>query len=576
MDPQLKDFRNFLYLVWKHLRLPDPTPVQYDIASYLQHGPRRRIVKAFRGVGKSWITAAYALWQLLKNPQIKIEVVSASKSLANDFSTFCFQLLNSMELLSHLKPPDHSKIKRSSKLEFDVLPALESKDPSVKSVGITGQVTGTRADIIIADDIETPNNTATQEARDKLSEAVREFDAIGKPNFDCIYLGTPHTEQSLYNVLTDRGYDKRVWPARYPSEKLIDAYDGRLAPFLSKQWTAELVGQPTDPERFDDIDLLEREADGKTWFQLQYMLDTTLADSDRYPLKLSDLIVMDLDSETAPEKLVWARELSLEWSSDIISCVGLRGDRYYRPFKAMGDHIPYTGSVMSIDPAGRGKDETGYAVVKMLNGFLYVPEAGGLMGGYDENTLLELKRVLIRNRVNELIIESNFGDGMFMALLKPILTAVQFQGTADEIPRYSVTIEEVRHHTQKESRIIDTLEPVLNRHRLVVDPKVIQKDQESTKGYHKEHQLYYQLFWQMSRLTSDRGSLRQDDRLDALSQGVAYWIDRISQDEDHQMASRKERILDKELRSFMDTALGQVPRRPSFITSNIGVHRNIN
>ena len=73
---QLKDFRNFLYLVWKFLKLPEPTKIQYSVADYLQHGSQRQIISAFRGAGKSWITSAYTLWSLLLNPQLNILVVS--------------------------------------------------------------------------------------------------------------------------------------------------------------------------------------------------------------------------------------------------------------------------------------------------------------------------------------------------------------------------------------------------------------------------------------------------------------------------------------------------------------------
>ena len=74
-----EDFRYFLVVVWKHLQLPNPTPVQLDIAEYMQDGPKRRIIEAFRGVGKSWMAAAYVLWLLRNDPQKKIMVVSASK-----------------------------------------------------------------------------------------------------------------------------------------------------------------------------------------------------------------------------------------------------------------------------------------------------------------------------------------------------------------------------------------------------------------------------------------------------------------------------------------------------------------
>ena len=94
IEEKLKgDFRVFLGVIWDHLNLPEPTPVQYDIAQFLQHGPKRQIIQAFRGVGKSWVTSAFVLWQLYKDPQMKIMVVSASETRANDFSIFCKRLI---------------------------------------------------------------------------------------------------------------------------------------------------------------------------------------------------------------------------------------------------------------------------------------------------------------------------------------------------------------------------------------------------------------------------------------------------------------------------------------------------
>ena len=148
---QLKDFKNFMFLVWKHLNLPDPTPVQYDIADYIQSGVKRSIVEAFRGVGKSYITAAYVVHQLLLDPNKKFLVVSASKARADDFSTFTLRLIEEMPILKHLIPSDKQ---RKSKVAFDVSSALASHAPSVKSLGITSNITGSRADLVIADDVE--------------------------------------------------------------------------------------------------------------------------------------------------------------------------------------------------------------------------------------------------------------------------------------------------------------------------------------------------------------------------------------------------------------------------------------
>ena len=168
-DPRLKDFRNFLFLCWEHLGLPEPTPVQYDIAKYIQNGPKRRCVMAFRGVGKSWITSAFVVHQLLLDPTKNILVVSASKQRADDFSTFTLRLIDEMPLLQHLKPHENQ---RNSKIAFDVGPAPAAHAPSVTSKGLTSQITGSRADIIIADDAESLTNSATQMMRDKMSEQV--------------------------------------------------------------------------------------------------------------------------------------------------------------------------------------------------------------------------------------------------------------------------------------------------------------------------------------------------------------------------------------------------------------------
>jgi len=534
---KLKDFRNFTYLVWSHLGLPEPTPIQYDIAHYLQSSPKRSIIEAFRGVGKSYITAAYVVHQLLLNPELKFMVVSASKARADDFSTFTQRIIVELPICQHLVARDGQ---RWSKIAFDVAPAKASGSPSVKSVGVTGQLTGSRADIIIADDVEVPNNSMTHMMREKLYETVKEFDAVLKPDGKIIYLGTPQNEMSLYNILLSRGYDMRIWTSRYPTlERAEKAYGGRLAPILYDRMQKEeqaVYGLPTDPKRFDDEDLLERELSyGRSGFALQFMLDTSLSDGNKYPLKLSDLIVYSCDKDTAPEKIVYG---IMKPMLDIPN-VGLAGDKFYAPEDTIG-RLDYQGSVLAIDPSGRGSDETAYAVVKMLNGYLYVVDAGGVAGGYSESTLQHLTDLAKINKVNMVLVESNFGDGMFTELLKPYL-----------LKTHPCTLEEVRHSKQKESRIIDTLEPVMNQHRLVIDPKVIQKDYDSVQSMPPDVGMKYMLTYQMTRITKVRGALAHDDRLDVLAMAVQYWVDQMAADADTEIRSRKEELLELELDKFM-------------------------
>lgn len=540
------DFRVFLFVVWDHLGLPEPTPVQYDIAYSLQHGPRRQIIEAFRGVGKSWITAAFVLWLLLNDPDLKIMVVSASKVRADDFSTFCLRLIREMPMLAHLAPHGDQK---DSKIAFDVGPSRTSKDPSVKSVGITGQITGSRADVIIPDDVEVPGNSMTQGQRDKLAELVKEFDAVLKPGGRIIYLGTPQTEQSLYLTLAQRGYEVAIWPARFPDPKHITGvYGAALAPFIKRQMEADpaLIGKTVEPRRFTDTDLLEREASyGRAGFALQFMLDTRLSDADRYPLKLSDLLVMNLDRQLAPIKVAWGA--SPECLIHDLPNVGLNGDRWYRPIFTDKEWAQYTGCVMAIDPSGRGKDETAYAIVKYLHGFLFLAEVGGFRSGYEDDTMKALAEAAKRHAVKEIVIESNFGDGMFARLLTPWLGRI-----------YPCTIEEVRSVGQKELRIIDTLEPVMMQHRLVIAEEVARSDRlDRYQDLSPEQSMRYALFYQMTRITRDRGALMQDDRLESVAMAVGRWVEFMARDSDKAVEEHREQALKDALEHFMDHALGR-------------------
>lgn len=552
--PVQEDFRKFLYVLWQHLNLPNPTPVQYDMASYLQNSPKRCVVEAFRGVGKSFITSGFVCWTLLNDPQKKILVVSASKERADAFSIFVKRLITEVPILQHLQPREGQ---RDSVIAFDVAPALADHSPSLKSIGITGQLTGSRADIIIADDCETPNNSMTQMMRDKLSEAVKEFDSILKPlsTSKIIYLGTPQCEQSLYNRLPERGYETRIWPALYPTLPEIIRYQGKLAPIitLALEKDVDLVGKPTDPKRFGEEDLLERRASyGRAGFALQFQLDTSLSDADRYPLKVSDLVVMNLNPLLGHLKVAWAA--APEVCINDLPNVALTGDRFYRPMWHSEDMSDYTGAVMSIDPSGRGKDETGYAVVKALAGNLFITETGGVTGGYEPETLEALAYAAKRNNVKEIIIEANFGDGMFSQLLKPVLGRI-----------YPCSILEVKHSTQKEARIIDTLEPVMSSHRLIVDQKVIQKDFDTSPD------IKYSLFYQLTRITRDRGALVHDDRLDALAIAVNYWVETMGRDNNKAASDIKGQAIDRELKKFMGSALGNKPQGNSWMNTNRGI-----
>jgi hypothetical protein len=546
-DPLAADFRNFAFLIWHHLGLPSPTPVQYDIARFLQHGPRRRIIMAFRGIGKSWITSAYVLWLLYRNPDHKVMVVSASADRARHFSLFCKRLIEEIAELQHLKPRPGQ---RTSLEAFDVGPAQTDQSPSVKSVGITGQLTGSRADTIVADDVEVANNSDTVGKREKLAEQVKEFDAVLKPGGEVVYLGTAQTEESIYTKqLEARGYQVRIWPVRYPTQEQREKYGARLAPWITDQiFRGAAEGSPVEPTRFSDAEITERELSyGRAGFALQFMLDTALSDADRYPLRLRDLIVLPLHPKIAPVELHWGS--GGDQVINDLPQVGFSGDRWHRPFMVSKENwAPYQGVVMFIDPAGRGKDECAYAIVAMSRGMLFLLDCKGLLGGYTDENLVKLAQAAKRWGVKTIRVESNFGDGMFLRLLQPVLQQ-----------HYPVTTEEVRSSKQKELRIIDTLEPVLNRHLLVVDEALIRQDAANYNGHAVEKAHQYQLFWQMTHITRERGALLHDDRLDALAGAVAYWTEQLGLDHVEAAKKHREELLDRDLERFIEEVTGGTP-----------------
>jgi hypothetical protein len=537
------DFKLFLQALWQQLDLPSPTRAQYAIADYLQHGPKRLQIQAFRGVGKSWITGAFVLWTLFNNPEKKIMIISASKERADNMSIFLQKLIIETPWLSHLRPKSDDS--RWSRISFDVN-CSPHQAPSVKSVGITGQLTGSRADLMILDDIEVPGNSMTELMREKLLQLCTEAESILTPKEDSriCYLGTPQTSFTVYSKLAERSYKPFIWPARYPRK--VSQYEGLLAPQLvadidngAEPWNV------TDPCRFADDDLIEREAAmGRSNFLLQFMLDTSLSDSEKFPLKMADLVVTAVNPTTAPDSVIWCsdpRNVIKE-----LPTVGLPGDYFYSPMQLQGEWHPYQETICSVDPSGRGTDETAAAFISQRNGFLYLHRMCAYKDGYSDNTLLDILRHCKKYNVSKLVIETNFGDGIVAELFKKHLQQT----------KQLIDVEEVRANVRKEDRIIDALEPVMNQHRLVVDKDVVDWDYKSNKDEAPEKRLLYMLFYQMSRMCREKGAVKHDDRLDALAQGVKYFTDCMSISAQEAVNQRKREEWNDLLRASIEDPQG--------------------
>jgi hypothetical protein len=547
LPEELQDFPNFVCYLLREQGLADsPTKQQVAVAQWMQHGPNKQLTVAYRGLGKSLLASYYALWRLRMDPQEKVLVVSATAIKSTDFTNFMLKTMGEVDILQCLLPGGNN---RFSNVAFDVAPATIEQSPSVRSMGIMGQTTGQRCTCAILDDVETLQNVITQLKQERVAHAVEEIQSIIKPDEGqllprkILYLGTPHTETSIYlRLVRERNYSARYWPALYPEE--LETYEGNLCERIEAEVTADpgLAGEPTDPERFGHEDLLQRQASmTKASFELQFMLNCRLSTLDKYPIRLGDLMVMDIDGTALPETVVWSN--SPDCRLQDLVCVGMGADRHYhRPIFTNGwvSRSETWRCVMAVDPAGRGADELSWAIVAELNGNLFLLESGGSTLGYADEVLMHLAKTAKKWEVNYVIAESNMGDGMFTALLKPHL-----------LREHAVTIEEVRHNQRKEIRLCDTLGPLIQQHRLVVTSRVVKQDYRMTdedpeNGYSRS------LFFQASRLTPEKGCLSHDDRLDALAIACAYFVEAAAQDQDRAKRSRDEQLQQESLEAWMD------------------------
>jgi hypothetical protein len=510
------------------------------------NGPTRQLTVAFRGLGKSLLASLYALWRLRTDPQEKILVVSATSVKATDFSSFALKCIGEIDILQVLSP---GLSNRFSATAFDVGPAIVEQSPSMRSMGVLGSTTGQRCSCAILDDIETAANVITQLKQERIAHAVTEIESIIKPDEGqalprkIMYLGTPHTEASIYlRLVRERGYKSRYFPALYPEE--IDCYDGNLDPRVLSELEADpsLVNEPTDPERFSHEDILQRQASmTRSSFLLQFQLNTRLATLDKYPIRLGDLMVMDIDGTALPETVVWSNQPDVRLQ-DLV-CVGMGADRFYhRPIFQNGwvSKSETWRCVLAIDPAGRGADELAWCVLAELNGNLFVLESGGSTLGYADEVLQYLAKTAKKWDVNYVVAEANMGDGMFTALLKPHL-----------MREHPCTIEEVKHNIRKETRLCDTLGPLIQQHRVVVTSRVVKQDYRLTDE-DPEHGYSRSLFFQMSRLTPEKGCLSHDDRLDAMAIACAFFVDAAAQDQERAKAAREEELQRMAYEAWMD------------------------
>lgn len=512
---------------------PDLNRVQADILKFLLTGHKYRMVMAQRGQAKTTLTAIYAVFMLIHNPHYRIVIFSQNAKRAKEIAGWIIKIFYAQEILEFMRPDKYAG-DRSSIEAFDIHWHLrgDDKSPSVSCYSIESGAQGARADIIIADDIESLQNSRTQGGRQILMDSSLEFESINQFG-SIIYLGTPQSVESIYNWLPSRGYVVRIWTGRYPNAKQMEDYTGKLAPMLLRdiednpalmtgQGLDGTLGHPTCPEMYSNDILNEKELTlGRAKFNLQFMLNTGLADADRYPLRLSDLIIAAFNLTAGPVMPIWCNTPSTLWET--APKFGIRNsDRFFFSMPVNYELAPFERTLMYIDPAGGGKngDETAYAIIKLIGTCIYIYDIGAVKGGYGEDALKLLVAAAKLAECKEVYIENNYGNGALMAAIKPYFER-----------EWPVRIEAIQESGQKELRIIDSLEPVMSTHRLIVRQEVVQRDWDSIQHYPSDVRMSFSLFYQLANITRDKDCLRHDDRLDALAGAVRQIVESLDYDQ---------------------------------------------
>lgn len=561
----------FAHELWIDRELHRKSPlseIEEDIICYAAFGPKKRGILAPRKLGKTtFVVALLTCWRLYRDPQRQILIPSKSHEHAKKIVRLIKGWLKTVPFLTHLYP--RKNIEMDTATAFNVQGSLAAeKQASVTAIGIDGQLEGNRAHSVFPDDCETEGNTQTIEARDELDERVKEFFDIlydemplvdGKPNPQIIpsidpcevcYVGTYHHEDSLYIRLSRRGYAFQTWPIAYPTpnETVLN-----LAPFLARRLEDGTAkgGDPVYPHRFGPKEIDAKRQEGFLRFAMQHMLLCDLADKRRYPLKLADLIVLEVARNEAPIAVTWGVQNADGSTTDESITVDAIDptDRLYRPIFIDKIYAPYTGTKAYIDPAGRGTDLTGYASVAMLHGVLWCKACLGFKGGADTASLDTIAEQCRANDARDVYYESNIdfagtygqllGAALQRAFIKPGGTdpAGVFYPTgwtASLTPVHSGS-----HMGHKELRVIAALEPIMSSHRLVMDPESLRHKRAEEPG----HSLQYQL----TRITKDRHSLAEDGKIDALAGCVAQWTASLAISPEQAAARHEQNRMDEYL-----------------------------
>jgi hypothetical protein len=523
-----------------------PDWVQREIGEYLENGGNLLMVQAQRSQAKTTVAAIFCVYELIHDPQGRVLIVSAGKTLASQISKLIVQLIMQVDVLACLRP-DRGEGDRTSTEAFDIHHTLKGPDksPSIACLGLGSNMQGFRATLLLVDDAESLKNSETATQRARLLRFSMDFQSICDSG-RIVYLGTPQSIDSIYNTLPGRGYSVRIWPGRYPTKESLPHYGEFLAPTVLKNIAADpslmtgggsrgVLGKTlVNCARLGEAALTNKELDqGPAFFQLQHLLLTSMTDAERYPLKTASIVLMPLNGV-------------IEFPMAFKRAVGMGGSRvintgdsqhtFAEATAVSDDRAKLQNSVFYIDPAGGGEnaDSSGWAHVGHLNSNLFLLNWGGVRGGFDQGKLEKMARAVLACRPGIVMIEKNFGYGAYREMFTPILRQLAKDMGVDPPP-----MDDDYVTGQKEKRIIATLEPIIGRGSFVVNSDRLHDDSALLSSLSPQERTGADLFFQLSRITAARNALVHDDVLDAVAGAARYFVPQLTRQQDEAIAAAR-------------------------------------
>jgi hypothetical protein len=197
-------------------------------------GQRHLLLMAFRGAGKSSVIGLFAAWLLLTDPNRRVMVIAADLRLARKMVRNVQRIIERHPATEGLKPAGRAQWAAD---EFTVVRDQELRDPSMLARSVSANFTGSRADVIICDDVEVPRTCDTAPKRADLREKLGEIDYVLVPGGMQLYVGTPHSYYSIYAA--------ELREEAGETQPFLDGFARKILPV----WDDDHV--PAWPERFD-------------------------------------------------------------------------------------------------------------------------------------------------------------------------------------------------------------------------------------------------------------------------------------------------------------------------------------